>query len=194
MNYPLQLSFKILALAPQISITDSSGTLIFYVKQKFFALKEAVTVFADQAQTQPIYKIGADRIIDFSARYNFTDMQGVNLGAIKRHGLRSIWNTHFEIFDGEMSVFTIREENPWIKVLDALFQEIPIAGIFSGYVFNPSYIMTRTGGEPVMRLKKQPAFLEGKFEIESLMPLHGDEERRALLGFLMMLLLERTKG
>ena len=39
MNYPLHLSFKILALARQLSMTDASGNRIFYVKQKVFKLK-----------------------------------------------------------------------------------------------------------------------------------------------------------
>ena len=46
MNFPLTLNFKKLALSPQISVTDASGRLLFYVKQKAFKLKEAVTVFA----------------------------------------------------------------------------------------------------------------------------------------------------
>ena len=39
MNYPLNLTFKIVALAPQLSITDTAGNLHFYVKQKLFKLK-----------------------------------------------------------------------------------------------------------------------------------------------------------
>jgi hypothetical protein len=53
MNYPLDLSFKLLALASQIYVRDSQGNLVFYVKQKMFKLKEAITVFGDEAQTQP---------------------------------------------------------------------------------------------------------------------------------------------
>ena len=64
MEYPLELSFKIFALTPQISVTDASGRLVFYVKLKMFKLKDLVTIFADEAQTQPIYHINADRIID----------------------------------------------------------------------------------------------------------------------------------
>ena len=48
MNYPLHLSFKILALARQLRLTDASGNRIFHVKQKVFKLKEAVTVFVDR--------------------------------------------------------------------------------------------------------------------------------------------------
>ena len=51
MQYPLELKFKVLALAPQISVTDAGGQQIFYVKQKLFKLKEAVTVFARASAT-----------------------------------------------------------------------------------------------------------------------------------------------
>jgi hypothetical protein len=73
MQFPLTLEFKKVALSPQISVLDASGNLIFYVKQKLFKLKEAITIFADREQTQPLYSINADRVIDFSARYRFKD-------------------------------------------------------------------------------------------------------------------------
>jgi hypothetical protein len=53
MNYPLHLSFEILSLARKIAVTDATGNLSFYVKQKMFKLKEAVTVFADAEQQLP---------------------------------------------------------------------------------------------------------------------------------------------
>jgi hypothetical protein len=34
LQFPLSLSFKIIALAPQISVTDAAGQLIGYVRQK----------------------------------------------------------------------------------------------------------------------------------------------------------------
>mgnify|MGYP001357086286 CR=1 FL=1 len=133
MNYPLQLSFKIMALAPQISVTDAHGQLIFYVKQNLFTLKESVTVFADAEQTAPLYTIQADRIIDFSARYHFVDAQGDTIGAVQRQGMRSLWKARYEVLDGEQVVMTIREKNPWVKVLDGLLGQIPIVSLFSGY-------------------------------------------------------------
>lgn len=138
MNYPLKLSFKILAIARQLSVTDSTGRLIFYVKQKAFKLKEAVTVFADEGQTQALYTINADRVLDFSARYHFTDQQGRTFGSVKRQGMKSIWRARYDIMDGEQAVMTIQEANPWVKVFDSLFGEIPVLGMFTGYVFNPS--------------------------------------------------------
>ncbi len=192
--YPLTISFKIIAFAPQFSITDANGNLIAYVKQKLFKLKEAVTVFADEGQKQPLYTINADRIIDFSARYNFATSQGSPLGSVKRQGMRSIWKTHYDILDGDNVTMSIREENPWIKVLDAFFSELPIIGAFSGYIFHAVYLVSRSDDSVVMRLEKQPAFFEGKFLVEKKAQLSEAEEQRALLSLVMMLLLERSRS
>ena len=194
MNYPLHLSFKVLALAQQMSVTDAGGNLVFYVKQKAFKLKEAVTVFADAEQTRPLYTIGADRVLDFSARYYFKDHAGAPLGSVKRQGMKSIWRSRYDVMDGEAVTMMIQEANPWSKVFDSLFGEIPVVGMFSGYVFHPSYNVLRPDGAAVMRLTKEPAFFEGKFKIEKLGVLNESEEMRALLSLLMMVLLERHRG
>lgn len=195
MNYPLQLSFKILALARQLSVIDATGRLAFYVKQKAFKLKESVTVFADAEQTQPLYTISADRVLDFSARYHFADQRGTPLGSIKRQGMKSLWRARYDIMDGEAVVMTIQEANPWSKVFDSLLGEIPVVGIFTGYLFHPSYNVLRPDGSAVMRLVKEPAFFEGKFKIEkSAAPLNDREEILVLLSLIMMVLLERSRG
>lgn len=195
MTYPLKLSFKLLALASQIYIRDSQGNLLGYVKQKLLKLKEDINVFADEQQTSLLFNIKADRVIDFSARYNFTDAQGRQIGAIKRKGMRSIFKANYEIFDGQGTLaMLIHEENGWIKVADSLIGELPLIGMFTGYFFNPSYVVERTSGSPVARLKKQPAFFEGIFELENLAQISEEEETRILLSVLTMTLLERSRG
>jgi uncharacterized protein YxjI len=194
MNYPLHMSFKVLAIARQISVTDAGGNLVFYVKQKAFKLKEAVTVFADAGQTQPLYSINANKVLDFSARYTFTDSSGRPLGSVRRQGMKSIWKAHYDVLDGENAVMTIQEESAWTKVLDGLVGEIPILGMFTGYLFHPAYLVSRQDGTVVLRLEKQPAFFEGKFIIEKKAEMDGQEEERALLSVIMMILLERLRG
>ena len=194
MQYPLELTFKFWALAPQISIVDSQGNLVFYVQQKLFKLKEAITIFADVERTRPLYYIKADRIIDFSARYNFTDSNGKEIGAVKRRGLRSLWRARYDIFDGENSNLNIQEKNPWIKVADALFAEIPVLGMFTGYVFNPVYLVSRADGTVVMRLEKIPSFLSRRFTIKPVDQISDREQEQVLLSLMMMLLLERNRG
>jgi uncharacterized protein YxjI len=195
MNFPIDLSFKLLALASQIRITDANGQMLGYVKQKLFKLKEDIRVFTDDSQTNQIFGIRADRILDFSAKYNFTDRSGNLLGSIRRRGMRSIWKAHYEIYDErENQVMEIREENGWVKVGDALFGELPIVGMFSGYLFNPAYLISRTDGTVAARMQKQPAFFEGKFRITQQSQMDQTEEMRVLLSVLTMTLLERARG
>jgi uncharacterized protein YxjI len=194
MNFPLDLSFKMVALNPQVKVSDASGSVVLYTKQKAFKLKEAVTVFADVEQTRPLYTINADRVLDFNAKYNIADTAGRPLGAIARKGRKSLWRAQYEVIDGGGQTLTIQEENGWVKVGDALFGEIPFVGIFSGYVFNPTYLLSNAAGAPLMRLSKQPAFMEGKFRIERLAEMSEQDETRAVLSFLMMVLLERRRG
>ena len=195
MNYPIDLSFKILALASQIYMRDANGNLVGYVKQKLFKLKEDIGVFADENKTNLLFNIKADRIIDFSASYSFYDAAGNVLGSIKRKGMRSIFKAHYLIFNtsGEQ-VMEIHEENGWVKVIDAVVGELPVIGMFTGYLFNPAYIVSRMDGKPVMRLAKEPAFFEGKFKLSPQGQIAAEEESLVLLSVLTMTLLERSRG
>ncbi len=197
-QYPLHISFKIWTLSPnRVSVTDNQGKLLFVIRQKAFRLKEAIIVYGDEQLSQPLYEIRADRIIDFSARYNFSDTKGSDLGGIKRQGLRSLWSAKYDIFNrlaATTSMMTIQEDDPWIKVLDALFSEIPIVGMFTGYVFNPSYTLARNSGTNVMKLSKIPGFLSRNFTIQKVDQLDPQEEIQAILSILMMIFLERRRG
>ena len=194
MNYPLQLSFQILSVARKLSVMDAAGNLSFFVKQKMFKLKESVTVFADEEQKLPLYELKADRVIDFSASYHFNDARGTHVGTVKRKGMKSIWKARYDIVNGSGRALTIQETNPWAKVCDSLLGEIPILGMFSGYLFHPEYLVAREDGTAVMRLKKEPAFFQGKFSIEKLATVSEEEETRILLSLIMMVLLERQRG
>ncbi|MEO6213456.1 MAG: hypothetical protein ABIP65_07490 [Vicinamibacterales bacterium] len=195
MNFPLDARFKLLALASQISVTDSGGSLIYYARQKAFKLKEAITVFADEQQTRPLFKVEADRILDVSARYRIEDAGGTEVGILQRHGMTSIWRMHYDLEIGGRHAFTIREENPWTKILDSLLGSIPILGILAGYFFHPAYVVAPVpDGPPLLRAVKKPALLEGRFEVQR---MENPDERlleAAVVGVLMTLLLDRSRG
>ena len=197
MQYPLTLSFKILALAPQIAVTDGSGNPVMYVRQKLFKLKEQIHVFRDDSRSQELFQINADRIIDFSANYRFTTAAGDPVGSVKRRGARSLWKASYDVVDtsGQV-VLQIEEESAWVKFLDGAIGEIPIVGMFTGYFLNPKYLIRRPGsGETVMKVIKHRSFLESRFEIQRQdETVAGGEEVTAILSVLMMVLLERSRG
>jgi|GEM_PF-5576851 len=69
LQYPLTLSFKILALTTQANVTDASGRTVLHTKQKFFKFKEHVEIFADSTRSTRLADIKTNKVID-SPRYS----------------------------------------------------------------------------------------------------------------------------
>jgi hypothetical protein len=119
----------------------------------------------------------------------------IKLGSIKRNGRRSIWKARYDIFDtNEQPLMSIEEEDAWVKVLDALFTEIPIIGMFGGYFFNPVYRVERPDNSLALKVSKNQAFFDSSFTITMESPLSEQEQLQTVLGVLMMTLLERSRG
>jgi len=197
LQWPLNFSFKVLALASQATVTDANGRVVCYTKQKLFKFKEHVEIFTDKSKATLLAEIKTQKVIDWSARYHFTNASGQDLGSVGRRGWRSLFRAHYDAFNpgNDTPAYAIREENPASKFFDGLFGAIPIIGMATGYLFHPRYAATNTGGEIAMRMTKKPAFFEGKFEIEKLdQSLTPHQELNLILAYMMMVLLERKRG
>lgn len=201
-NYPLNMRFKLVALAPRIIVQDASGQEILFVHQKTWKLKEDILLYRDQSKGEVVYRIRADRVIDFSATYRFVDGNDTrSYGLVKRKGMRSIWRaTYFSDDVNGNTTHHLKEDKPWVKVWDAVLNEVPVVNLFTGFMLNPSYTSYRGAerndeSQPVMHLKKLPAFFEGKYSIELLNPsISQDEEIQNLLSIIMLVQLERRRG
>ena len=195
LNYPLNLKFKLAVINPQFSMTDAAGKPVAYVKQKAFKLKEDISVYTSEAQTNLQFKIKADRWLDFNASYALTDATGKDVGRLARKGARSIWKAEYELYDenGKKDL-TLQEDNAWVKVLDGLLGEIPVLGLFTGYFLNPKYNITRPDGTLVATLTKKPDLVSRAFTLDKKADFEDGEETRIVLGTMMMVLLERARG
>lgn len=201
-QYPLNLRFKLIALAPRITITDASGTEQLFVNQKILNLKEDVRIYNNSKKEREVYRIQANRIIDFSATYKFVhSANNAPIGSVKRKGMRSLWRaTYFSDNPNGQTTHHMKEDNPWVKIGDALLSEVPIVGLFTGYFMNPSYTAYRGAdreneSQPVMKLVKTPAFFESTYSIELANPsVSADEEIQLLLSLMMLVQLERRRG
>ena len=174
MQYPLTLSFKIVAIAPQVRVTDATGRPVFFVHQKAFKLREAVTVYRDETRQTALYTIEADRVLDFNAVYRIRDGLGREVGALARRGRRSLWRARYDVLDPEgRSLFRVHEDDAWKKVVDGVLSQFGLLGAVVGYYVNPSYTVEADDpatpereGAPVMTLEKRPAWFEGQFTLD----------------------------
>ncbi len=197
LNYPLDFKFKITTLSSDFNITDRNGNYVAYVRQKMFKFKEDVVVFGDESRREELFRIKADRWLDFNASYSMTDLlNNKNYGRLARKGMRSIWKAHYDIVDeNNETKFRISEDNAWTKVFDSFVGEIPIIGMFTGYFLNPSYtVRGATDGKEYFKLKKMPSFIGRRFQLDRLIDIDDEDESLVVLSFLMMVLLERARG
>ena len=196
LNYPLDFKFKISTLSSDFNITDKNGNYVAYVRQKMFKLKEDVVVFNDESRSKELFRIRANQWIDFNASYNIKSVENdKTFGKLARKGMKSLWKAKYEIFDDkDQSKYSISEDNGWTKVFDSLVGEIPIVGMFTGYFLNPSYSVKDTNGQVLFRLKKMPSLIGRRFQLDRLVDIPDEDESLIILSYLMMVLLERSRG
>ena len=193
--YPYDFSFRIGTLHNDFTAKDATGITKAFVKQKLFKLKEHVEVFSDENRTEILYNIRANKWLDFNTTYTFTNAKGENVGRLARKGWRSLWKASYELYDEkDQQDLVIQEKNAWVKVMDGLLNEIPVVGLLSGYVFNPTYNVSRPDGTLVATFTKQPSFFGRKFKLTQDAAFEAGEEQRIQLGLMMMALLERRRG
>ena len=161
-----------------------------------FKLKEDVVVFNDESRSKELFRIRANQWIDFNASYNIKSVENDKIfGKLARKGMKSLWKAKYEIFDDkDQSKYSISEDNGWTKVFDSLVGEIPIVGMFTGYFLNPSYSVKDTNGQVLFRLKKMPSLIGRRFQLDRLVDIPDEDESLIILSYLMMVLLERSRG
>lgn len=168
MNYPIQLRFKKITLTNEMRVIDGTGQDIAYVRQKLLKFKEEVVVFSDRTKTKELFKIKADKVIDWSPTYTVYDPSDKPLASTKRSGAKSLWNATYELTVGDKAIGILKERNPWVKFLDAILGEIPLIGLVIGYFINPTYDLAAPDGKIIANLVKRPAFFEGFYLIENI--------------------------
>lgn len=195
--YPLTATFRIVTLSPELQVVDAKGQVLMQVKQKLLTLREDTTVFADAEKTRPLYRMKADRVMGFRAVHRITRLKDERvIGAVRAAGLRSIWSARYDVTGAQDEpLLTIREENPWIKVIDNLIDEIPVIGWIAGMFINPTYLMLNTAGETVFRIRKRRSLVERHFILEQVAEPDAElDPDLVVLALIETVLLERARG
>ena len=189
LNYPLTLSFKLLALNPQVKVTDAAGQTVLYVKEKAFSLKININIFADEAQQQQLYHVQAEKAFGMNIPFDITTPAGALVGKVLRPTMVSMWKATYQISDSVgQEIGVVNEENPWLKVLDSALSDIPFVHTF----INPGYLVSLRG-QTALYLKKQPSLVDRTFKLEKRAELAEADERLLLPAVLLAMMMERLR-
>jgi len=197
MEYPIKFRFTYLTLGSKITVTDATERVIFFVERKAFKFKEDIRIYNDINKTEEIFAIKAQSWIDWSSIYDFKTPDGINIGSVKRRGMKSFWKATYEIMQADKQIdYILKEENPFAKIMDNIMGEIPIVNIFTGLMFNPKYVVLNSDQQIVMRLTKKRSITEGIFLLDEIQKFARtpEEEMRVLLGVFTAMILEKNRG
>ena len=194
-NYPLHFKFRITTFSNDFEATDALGNTLFYVREKILTWRDQMKVYKDSSKNELLYEIKSNKLIDFQQTFSVTNAQNQIIGKVRRKTISSLWKSTFKLMDtNDDHDHTIKEKNAFVKMWDSLFGEIPVLGMLSGYVFNPSYMLSNTAGEPLFEIKKEPSFFGRKFSVEKLTTNDAFDEERLVLSMVVMVLMERSRG
>ncbi len=169
-------------LGDAFHIYEPNGNLAFYVKQKAFKLREAITVYADEGQNQPLMTIQARSVLDFSGTYDVTTTDGQKLGALRRKGLASILRDKWEFLDAEDQVTGTAEEDSMALAL--------VRRLLNNLV--PQSFTVTIGGHVVGTFNQHFNPFVAKYDVDFSMDTGGTLDRR--LGIAAVVLLLAIEG
>jgi hypothetical protein len=194
LGFPLVMTFRLFTLAGNCTITDAAARPLLFVKAKAVSFKADVMIYRDEAQTDLAYRIRGDRMVG-SVRYLISTADGRTIGALQRKAVSSLWRATYPILDAnDQQVGVIHEVNPWVKVLDGLVGDIPIAGLVLQMFINPSYVVEYPVGTPSLLLRKRRSLVERRFIIEEQAPLDARALDLVLPAVVMFAHEERRRG
>lgn len=194
LKYPIHFKFRVTTLSNDFEATDGDGNTIYYVREKIFKWRDHITVYRDRSKSEMLYEFISNKIIDFQQTFTIYDHEKRVIGKVRRKSIKSLWRSTFNLIDeADKHDHTITEKNPWTKFWDGLFGELPIIGMLSGYVFNPSYILKNEIGEPMFEIRKEPSFFGRKFTVYK-QTTKDIEDERFVLSLMLMVMTERSNG
>jgi hypothetical protein len=159
-------------------ILDKAGGLLFYIKMKAFKLKEDITIFRDESQSDPVLKIKARQIMDISATYDITDVAtGEKIGACRRKGLKSILKDEWELLDADDALLGHAKEDSMLLALVRRFLSNLI----------PQTFLIDLMGDQIGKLKGTWNPFLVKFDAD-FAKAEGKVDPRLLLGMTVLLL------
>ena len=164
---PIVNLYRISTLGPDGS---SAGQPLAFVRQKKLAIKEDIRFFADESESEELFRIKARAVFEVRGRYDITTPQGERIGMLEKVFGISLLRSTWRIYDAdEQQVALAQEKSMPIAVLRRLIDLVPYGELIP-IVFQFTILMD---GREVGELRR-PIGLRDRY----ILKLGGDPDRR----------------
>jgi hypothetical protein len=165
---PVANLYKVSVLAPG----DEAGAPVCFVRQKKLAIREDLRFFADESESEELFRVKARQVVDVGGRYDVTTPAGERIGVLQRRLAQTLLRTTWAVLDAEEGpVADVTESSMGRAVLRRIAEvfDVPILYHFSIAVegrqvgevrrvlsFRDRYVMT-LGGDVDRRIDRRLA-------------------------------------
>jgi len=164
---PIVNLYRISTLGPDGS---SAGQPLAFVRQKKLAIKEDIRFFADESESEELFRIKARAVFEVRGRYDITTPQGERIGMLEKVFGISLLRSTWRIYDAdEQQVALAQEKSMPIAVLRRVIDLVPYGELIP-IVFQFTILMD---GREVGELRR-PIGLRDRY----ILKLGGDPDRR----------------
>ena len=146
------------------------GQPVAFVRQKKLSIREDIRFFADESETDELFRMKARQVFDVRGRYDVTSPKGERIGTLEKvlgiSFIRSTWR----VYDAsEQQVALAQEKSIHVALLRRLIDFVPY-GEFAPIVFQFTILMD---GREVGELRR-PVGVRDRYTLT----LGGDPDRR----------------
>jgi len=148
----------------------SAGEPVAFVRQKKLSLREDIRFFADETESEELFRMKARQVFDVRGRYDVTTPSGERVGVLEKvlgiSFLRSTWKVHDA---NEQQVALAQEKSIHVALLRRLIDFVPY-GEFVPILFQFTILMD---GREIGELRR-PMGVRDRYTLT----LGGDADRR----------------
>ncbi len=164
---PIANLYRISTLGPDGS---SPGEPLAFVRQKKLAIREDIRFFADESESEELFRIKARAVFEVCGRFDLTTPEGERIGLLEKVFGISLLRSTWRIYDAnEQQVALAQEKSTPIAILRRAIDLVPY-GELVPILFQFTILMD---GREVGELRR-PMGLRDRY----ILKLDGDPDRR----------------
>jgi len=164
---PIANLYRISTLGPDGS---SPGEPLAFVRQKKLAIREDIRFFADESESEELFRIKARAVFEVRGRFDLTTPEGERIGLLEKVFGISLLRSTWRIYDAnEQQVALAQEKSTPIAILRRAIDLVPY-GELVPILFQFTILMD---GREVGELRR-PMGLRDRY----ILKLDGDPDRR----------------
>ncbi len=148
----------------------SAGPLpVAFVRQKKLKIKEDIRFFADEGQTEELFRIKARAIMEFGGRYDVTTPAGEKIGVLGKVFGKSLLRSTWSIMDADERELAVAKER---SVVIAIARRVVDVVPYGDFVPIPFHFTIDTGDRHLGDLNRRFG-IRDTYDLD----LTGDHER-----------------